>query len=92
MMHTGALGALLTLSSTTWYPSDPAGVATWGLTPLQDQQIGGLVMWVPAGTVYVVAALWVMARWIALVGSAQRTERGPRAEGMRAEGPSAADR
>ena len=69
MMHTGALGALLTLSNTTWYPSDPAAVATWGLSPLQDQQIGGLVMWIPAGTVYVVAALWVMARWIALSGA-----------------------
>jgi len=75
MMHTGALGALLTLSSSPWYPSDAAAAAAWGVTPLEDQQIGGLVMWIPAGTVYVAAALWVMARWIASSGTpSARTE------------------
>lgn len=63
MLHTGALGALLTVSNTAWYPSatDPA----WGVSPIEDQQIGGLIMWIPAGTIYIFAALWVMARWMA---------------------------
>jgi putative membrane protein len=65
MMHTGALGALLTLAPSAWYGIDAAAAASFGLTPLEDQQIGGLIMWIPAGLVYLVAALYVMARWIA---------------------------
>lgn len=66
MLHTGALGALLTVSTAPWYraATDPA----WGISALEDQQIGGLIMWIPAGTVYVFAALWIMARWLAASG------------------------
>jgi putative membrane protein len=52
MLHTSALGALLTLASSPWY-------ARYGL---EDQQLGGLVMWVPGGTAYIVAALMIVAR------------------------------
>ena len=62
MLHTGALGALLTVSTAPWYPL--ATTAAWGLSALEDQQIGGLIMWIPAGTVYIAAALWLMARWM----------------------------
>jgi cytochrome c oxidase assembly factor CtaG len=34
------------------------------MTPLEDQQIAGLIMWVPAGIVYAGAALALMALWI----------------------------
>jgi len=34
------------------------------LTPLQDQQIGGLIMWIPAGLVYLAAGLYFCARWL----------------------------
>jgi putative membrane protein len=61
-VHSGALGALLTFSSRLWYPSYTAGVGE--LSPLEDQQLGGLIMWLPAGTVYLVAALVLFARWI----------------------------
>jgi putative membrane protein len=65
MMHTGALGALLSLAPHPWYvPYVPTTLAL-GLDPAQDQQLGGLVMWVPAGLVYVVAALWVLGRMLA---------------------------
>jgi cytochrome c oxidase assembly factor CtaG len=36
----------------------------WGLTPLQDQQIAGLLMWVPANLVFFAIATWLFARWI----------------------------
>ena len=52
-----ALGALLTFSSTLWYPRYQVTTAAWGLSPLEDQQLGGLLMWVPAGVVYLVAGL-----------------------------------
>jgi putative membrane protein len=62
MLHTGALGVLLTFSAELWYPVSTAGAGLWGLTPLEDQQLGGLVMWVPGGLPYVIAALLLAAR------------------------------
>lgn len=61
-LHTGALGALLTLSSTLAYSAYAATTGPWGLTPIEDQQLGGLIMWVPGGVAYVLAALVLMAR------------------------------
>jgi putative membrane protein len=64
MLHTGALGVLLTFSGAPWYPADSGALAAWGLTPLTDQQLGGVIMWVPGGTIYVIAALALAARWL----------------------------
>ena len=63
-MHSGALGALLTFSSRPWYPAYAPRVEAWGLTPLEDQQLAGLVMWIPAGLVYVAAGLALRAVWL----------------------------
>lgn len=54
----GALGALMALSQSPWYAGYAAlGMAPFGLTPAQDQQVAGLIMWVPGGLVHAVAAL-----------------------------------
>src|SRR5690606_17155705 len=45
--HTGVLGALLTLAPAGWYPRYAATTEAWGLTLLEDQQLAGLIMWVP---------------------------------------------
>jgi cytochrome c oxidase assembly factor CtaG len=37
---------------------------TWGLSPLDDQQLAGLLMWVPGGLVYVGAMLALLAVWM----------------------------
>jgi putative membrane protein len=63
-VHSTVLGALLALSPKLWYPGYATTTGAWGLTPLQDQQIGGLIMWVPAGIVYLVAALWLFSLWL----------------------------
>jgi cytochrome c oxidase assembly factor CtaG len=63
-LHTGLLGALLTFSRTVWYPEYLATTAPWGLTALEDQQVGGLIMWVPACSVYIVAGLVLFAGWL----------------------------
>jgi len=63
-LHTGALGLVIGLANRLWIPGQSANAAAWGLTPLEDQQLAGLVMWVPMGIVYTVAALFVAARWI----------------------------
>jgi putative membrane protein len=64
MAHTTALGALLTLAPGLWYPFYALPTAALGFDPLQDQQLGGLVMWVPGGVAYLVAGLVVAARWL----------------------------
>ncbi len=69
MVHTGALGALLALSATAWYPIYASTAPAFGLTALQDQQLGGLVMWVPAGLIYIVCGLVLAADWMGRAGS-----------------------
>jgi len=64
MLHTSLLGALLALSPRVLYVAQTAHSLAWGLTPLEDQQLAGIFMWVPAGTVYAGAALFFAARWI----------------------------
>jgi putative membrane protein len=63
-VHTSVLGALLTCSSKLWYPAYIGRTDAWGLTALQDQQLGGLIMWVPAGLVYIALGLWLFAAWL----------------------------
>lgn len=67
-MHTSILGALLTFSSVLWYQVYAQTAPTWGLTAIEDQQIGGLVMWVPAGTVYLGLALLFLHVWLRAMG------------------------
>jgi putative membrane protein len=64
MVHTGALGALLTLAPGLWYPLYVEPTTALGFDPLQDQQMGGLVMWVPGGVAYFASALFIAARWL----------------------------
>lgn len=75
MLHTSALGVLLTFSGDVWYAVSTAGAAHWGLTPLEDQQLGGLIMWVPGGIPYVIAALALAARWFDGRSDAETHER-----------------
>jgi putative membrane protein len=63
-VHSGALGALITIAGSVWYPSYAPLTASWGLTPLEDQQLGGLIMWIPASLVYVIAGLALFAGWL----------------------------
>lgn len=62
-VHSGVLGALLTFSPHVWYA--PYLVAhPSGMTPLEDQQLAGLLMWVPAGIGFVAGALALFAAWL----------------------------
>ena len=63
-IHTSALGGLLTFAQSLWYPRYNATAPAWGLSGLEDQQIGGLIMWVPAGVVYTIAGLALFAAWL----------------------------
>ena len=62
-LHTTALGAVLSLASRPLYPAY-GSTGAWGLSPLQDQQLAGLIMWVPGGLAYLVGALALMLAWL----------------------------
>jgi putative membrane protein len=64
-LQSGLLGALLTFAKSVWYPVyDQSRTMVWGLTPIEDQQLGGLVMWIPAALVYIFAGLAFFAGWL----------------------------
>jgi cytochrome c oxidase assembly factor CtaG len=63
-VHTGVLGALMAFAHAPWYPEYASSAAAWGLTPMGDQQLAGLIMWVPASAAYLVAALAVIRTWL----------------------------
>ncbi|MBV8799472.1 MAG: cytochrome c oxidase assembly protein [Alphaproteobacteria bacterium] len=64
MVHTSILGALIALSPRLLYVAQTKDAPAFGLSPLEDQQLGGLIMWVPAGAVYAAAALALVGFWI----------------------------
>jgi cytochrome c oxidase assembly factor CtaG len=61
-MVTGALGAFMALSESPWYaPYAALGLAAFGLSPAQDQQLAGVLMWVPGGLFHAVVAIVLLA-------------------------------
>ena len=64
-IHTTLLGALLSMADTPLYPVyRDVLTKPWGFSALEDQQLGGLIMWVPGGVVYLAAALYLMLKLI----------------------------
>ena len=59
------VGALITLADGVLYPFYAAAPRVWGLGPLADQQIGGLIMWVPGGLMFWAVMTVVWFRWAA---------------------------
>jgi putative membrane protein len=60
-LHATALGAFLTLADAPFYRGHMESTAAWGLTPLEDQQLAGLIMWVPGCLPYLVAGVALFA-------------------------------
>jgi putative membrane protein len=77
------LGAVLTFTPAGWYPAylnpeDSLGIlriirSGWGIDAQTDQQLGGMLMWVPGCLVYLAAILARVARWY---GATERVVRG----------------
>jgi cytochrome c2 len=72
VVHTGLLGAILTLADVPLYRAYLRTAAARGLDPLQDQQLAGLVMWIPAGVILTLVGIALFAAWI---GEAERRQR-----------------
>jgi putative membrane protein len=57
-----ALGAILTFAASPLYAVHARGALAWGLTPLEDQQLAGAIMWVPPGVLYLAIMAALLAR------------------------------
>src|SRR5262249_43159395 len=67
-----ALGALLTFAAVPLYQPYVEAPRIWGSTPLGDQQLGGLIMWLPTNIPYLATLSALFFRW---VGEQDRRER-----------------
>jgi cytochrome c2 len=71
-VYSSALGALATVSPSVWYGEYGRTAARWRLDALEDQQLAGLLMWIPAGVVFIVLGLALLTAWL---GEAERRVR-----------------
>lgn len=77
------VGAMITLSSDVLYPFYADAPRVFGLSPLADQQLGGLIMWVPGGLLFWIAMTVVWFRWSAREDAGDEADRGVPAEAYR---------
>jgi cytochrome c2 len=63
---------LLAVSRLVWYPEYERQSAVWRVDGLADQQLAGLLMWIPAGIIFIVVGLALVAAWL---GEAERRVR-----------------
>jgi putative membrane protein len=73
LLESGALGALLTFSQRPWY--DGHTTAEWTLSPLDDQQLGGVIMWVPGHLLFMGIIIVVAYRWLTQLERVSSTNR-----------------
>lgn len=64
MLPMSALGAVLTFAGSPLYPGQVRGSLEAGLNPLTDQQLAGLVMWVPSDVVYLLVCVALFLPWL----------------------------
>jgi putative membrane protein len=64
MMIGSIIGAILTLAGTVLYPFYEETANPWGWSPLVDQQVGGLIMWVGSFVLYFVVVVWLVQQFV----------------------------
>ncbi|HET7220796.1 MAG TPA: cytochrome c oxidase assembly protein [Vicinamibacterales bacterium] len=80
-LHSSVLGAMLTLAPAVWYSPYVVRSSAWNIDALSDQQLAGLIMWVPTCIVFIVFGLALLAAWLgesekrARLGSVTHAER-----------------
>ncbi len=63
-LHSSVLGALMTVATTVWYVPYSTSTHAWGVDPLEDQQLAGLIMWIPTGMIFIAFGLSLLAAWL----------------------------
>jgi putative membrane protein len=75
IVQMGMLGALLTFAGEPLFEHHFTTTLAFGLSPLEDQQLAGLIMWVPAAIPYVVAAIVLVMRFFDMMEGSAHGER-----------------
>ncbi|MGE5376527.1 MAG: cytochrome c oxidase assembly protein, partial [Bacteroidota bacterium] len=78
VLQSGILGALMTFTSQPWYSIYGNSAPNWGLSALQDQQLAGLIMWMPGGAVFTLLTIGYFAAWLRAME--KRSQSNPRFE------------
>jgi putative membrane protein len=66
------LGAVLALNDRALFSVHFATAGAWGMTPLEDQQVGGMIMWVPAGILVTGYAIFLFGMALRRMEAADR--------------------
>ena len=66
MVLMGLLAALLIFAGRAFYQPHWLTTQAWGFSPLEDQQLSGILMWVPGSAIYLLVALAVLYRSLRL--------------------------
>jgi putative membrane protein len=73
-IHTSLLGVFLTFSPQVWYDDYATRVSVWGFTPLEDQRLAGLIMWLPSCLIYPAVGVSIFGLWLVESGQHQCKE------------------
>lgn len=76
-LHTGLLGAGLTFARSVLYSPYETAATSNGFDGLRDQQLAGLLMWIPAGFILTVLGLALVAAWIGASEHRAQVNEGP---------------
>lgn len=63
-LQAGALGVFMAFSPNLWYSKYAATTPAWGIAPIEDQQLAGYIMWMPACLIYALAAALIFGLWL----------------------------
>jgi putative membrane protein len=77
--QSGALGAVLTFAPRPLFAEHATTTLAWGFSPLEDQQLGGLLMWVPGGLAFAAVSLLALGPALVREGTRPRAASLPRA-------------
>jgi putative membrane protein len=54
----------IVMADSTLYPAYSAAPRVWGISPMMDQQAGGLIMWIPSGIFFYSVMTVVFFKWV----------------------------
>lgn len=72
-LHASAPSIFMTLSPRIWYAAYERTTPHWSLSPMTDQQLAGLIMWMPACLIYSGVVAIIFFHWIRRMPPAQAT-------------------
>jgi cytochrome c oxidase assembly factor CtaG len=63
VIPSSVMGALVTFPATVLYPTYANAPRVAGLSPMEDQQFAGMIMWIPAAAIYLLALSLEFMAW-----------------------------